>query len=384
MIYLNNAATSYPKPSCVIEALQAYMDSTPASQFRGSEQIGRPDAEEMCRKNLGQILGIRKSGRIYFSSGATESLNTILCGMADLLENGEILVTQTEHNSVLRPILNQECLKRFQMVTVPCTMDGEVTLESLEKSVTDRARAIVVNHCSNVTGRVQDMNMIGEFARRHHLFFVADVSQSAGCLPVCADIWGVDALAFTGHKSLLGIPGTGGYYISPAWKMKPFLYGGTGRNSAQLTYEDGDYEYEVGTQNLPGIAALCAGTGYILETGLQLIIEQEEYLMKILYEGLEAMRGIILYGSRETCKGPVLSFNFRNLSPSDAAYIYQNVYGISVRTGLHCSPLIHKIMGTEKQGTVRVSISYLTTEEEIMEFLKATEQMACVGTGAKK
>lgn len=384
VIYLNNEATSYPKPSCVIEALQAYLNSTPASQFRGSEQIGRPDTEEICRENLGRILGIKETGTIYFSSGATESLNILLCGMADLLEEGEILVTQTEHNSVLRPILNQKCLKKYRMVVVPCTENGKVTLEALEKSVTGRTRAIIVNHCSNVTGRVQDMDMIGEFARRHQLFFLADASQSAGCLPVCVDAWGVDALAFTGHKSLMGIPGTGGYYISPAWKMKPFLYGGTGRNSAQLTYYDGDYEYEVGTQNLPGIAALCAGTGYILETGLQTIMEQEEHLMRILYEGLDAIRGIILYGSRETCKGPVLSFNFRNLSPTDAAYIYQNVYGITVRTGLHCSPLIHRALGTEKQGTVRVSISCFTTEEEIMEFLNATEQMACAGTGEKK
>ena len=383
MIYLNNAATSYPKPSCVIEALQAYLNSTPASQFRGSEQIGRPDTEEICRKNLGKILGIKETERIYFSSGATEALNTILCGMSDLLEEGEILVTQTEHNSVLRPILNHECLKRFEMVTVPCTMDGEVTREALEKSVTDRTRALIVNHCSNVTGRVQDMNMIGEFARRHHLFFAADVSQSAGCLPVCADEWGADALAFTGHKSLMGIPGTGGYYISPAWKMRPFQYGGTGRNSSQLIYEEGDYEYETGTQNLPGIAALGAATGYILETGLRTIIEREENLMRILYEGLGAMSGITVYGSRETCKGPVMSFNFKNLSPSDAAYIFQNIYGITVRTGLHCSPLIHQAMGTEKQGTVRISISCFTTEEEIMEFLKAAGQMACAGTGEK-
>ena len=383
MIYLNNAATSYPKPSCVIEALQAYLNSTPASQFRGGEHIGRADTEEMCRQNLGRILGIKETGRIYFSSGATESLNTILCGMADLLEEGEILVTQTEHNSVLRPILNHTCLKRFKMVTVPCTMDGEVTLGSLERCVTDRTRALVVNHCSNVTGRVQDMKKVGEFARRHHLFFVTDVSQSAGCLPVCADEWGVDALAFTGHKSLMGIPGTGGYYISPLWKMRPFQYGGTGRNSSQLIYEDGDYEYETGTQNLPGIAALCAATGYILETGLQTIMEREDHLMRILYDGLGSMNGITVYGSRENCKGPVMSFNFRSLSPSDAAYIFQNMYGITVRTGLHCSPLIHQAMGTGKQGTVRISISPFTTQEEIMEFLKAASQMACAGTGER-
>lgn len=383
MIYLNNAATSYPKPSCVKEALQAYLNSTPASQFRGSEEIGRLDIEEKCRENLGKILGIKETRRIYFTSGATEALNTILCGMAKLLEDGEILVTQTEHNSVLRPILNHECLKKFKMVIVPCTKEGEVTLEALENSVTKRTRALIVNHCSNVTGRVQNMEEIGKFARRHHLFFAADVSQSAGCLPVCTEEWGVDALAFTGHKSLLGIPGTGGFYIRPMWKMKPFQYGGTGSNSAQLIYEE-DYEYEAGTQNFPGIAALLAATGYLLATGLQTIMEWEEHLMRMLYDGLGALRGITLYGSKETCKGPVMSFNFRSLAPSDAAYIFQNIYGITVRTGLHCSPLIHQAMGTENHGTVRISISYFTTEEEIMEFLKAAGQMAAAGIGENR
>lgn len=383
MIYLNNAATSYPKPPCVKETLQAYVNSTPVSQFRGSSDNRGEDIIEKCRENLGRILGIQEINRIYFSSGATESLNTILCGMADLLEDGEILVTQTEHNSVLRPILNHECLKKFCMKVIPCTSDGEVTIEAVRQLLTDRTRAIVVNHCSNVTGKIQNMKEIGELAARNHLFFVADVSQSAGCIPVNADEWQVDALAFTGHKSLLGIPGTGGYFIKSSHKMKPFQYGGTGSNSRQLIYED-DYEYEVGTQNLPGIAALKAGTEYILETGLSAIMKKEVHLMELLYKGLNAMPGIILYSTQEKCKGPVLSFNFQQLSPSDAAYIFQNIYEITVRTGLHCSPLIHQAMGTEKQGTVRVSVSPFTTEEEIEEFLKAAEQMAGAGTGGGK
>lgn len=383
MIYLNNAATSYPKPPCVTEALQAYLAGAPASQFRGSQQLGRMDTEEICRQNLGKLMGLEETDRIFFASGATEALNAVLCGMAGLLESGEILVTQTEHNSVLRPILNQDVLKRFSMVMVPCNAEGEITEEALEHAVTKKTKALVINHCSNVTGKVQDMHMAGEFARKHHLFFCADTSQSAGCMPVLGDQWGVDALVFTGHKSLMGIPGTGGYYIRSGWKMKPFLYGGTGKNSAQLIYEE-DYEYEAGTQNLPGIVALCAGTDYILRTGLQNIQAKEQKMIRQIYSQLRSVNGIQLYGDEKTCTGPLLSFNFNNLRPADAAYILQNVYGITVRAGLHCSPLIHRAMGTENYGTVRVSVSMFTTEEEIEMFLEAVRHIADAGTGGNQ
>ena len=208
MIYFNNAATSYPKPEQVTEAVQACIRNMPASQFRGGAQIGQEDIEDKCKQALGKLLGISAFSRIFFTSGATESLNSVLCGLE--LE-GDILVTQTEHNSVLRPLLNQQKLKKTSMKVIPCTGEGEITPDALNKSLSLSAKALVINHCSNVTGKVQDMEMISSFARDHGLLFIADVSQSAGCLPVDADAWGADALIFTGHKSLLGIQGTGGF-----------------------------------------------------------------------------------------------------------------------------------------------------------------------------
>lgn len=376
MIYLNNGATSWPKPPAVSEAVQACLSGTPASQFRGGSAIMKKDVEVLCREKLGQLLGIRETGRIFFTSGATEGMNTVLSGLDYGKKGSSILVTQTEHNSVLRPVYNLEQLKEHPVLVVECTINGTVTEVALEKTVRPDSSVLIVNHCSNVTGCVQDMEMIRDFAKRHGLILVVDVSQSAGCIPVDADRWEADALVFTGHKSLMGIQGTGGFYIRSGIELKPLKYGGTGRNSAQLTYENKDYEYEVGTQNMPGITGLLAGVEFIEKTGLSAIMEKEVHLMEMLYDGLEKIKGVKVYGNREACKGPVMSLDFQGLKASDAAYILESGYGIIVRAGLHCSPLIHKAMGTGDGGTVRVSVSWFTEEKDIEEFLRAAKEIA--------
>ncbi len=376
MIYLNNGATSWPKPPAVSEAVQACLSGTPASQFRGGSSIMKKDVEVLCREKLGQLLGIGETERIFFTSGATESMNTVLGGLDYGKEGSSILVTQTEHNSVLRPAYNLEQLKGHPVLVVECTINGTVTEKALEKTVRPDSRVLIVNHCSNVTGCVQDMEMIRDFAKKHGLILVVDVSQSAGCIPVDADKWEADALIFTGHKSLMGIQGNGGFYIRSGMDLKPLKYGGTGRNSAQLTYENKDYEYEVGTQNMPGITGLLAGVEFIEQTGLSAIMEKEAHLMEMLYSGLEETEGVVAYGNREACKGPVMSLNFKGLKASDAAYILESGYGIIVRAGLHCSPLIHKAMGTEDGGTVRVSVSWFTEEKDVEEFLRAVGEIA--------
>lgn len=382
MVYLNNAATSWPKPSCVNEAVQACLMDTPASQFRGGSAILKKDVEMLCREALGELLGIAEIERIFFTSGATESLNTVLCGLDYGKAGNSILVTQTEHNSVLRPLINQPALKDHPTKIISCTASGAVTEEALEQALEEerkngrQAAALVVNHCSNVTGYIQDMNMVSRVAKKNNLCLIVDVSQSAGCIPADADQWKADAVIFTGHKSLMGMQGIGGFYIREGISLKPLKYGGTGRNSKQLTYEEEDYEYEVGTQNLPGITALLAGVNFVRETGVDIIHQKEMSLMEILYKGLSRIPGVQVYGNFRECKGPVMSLNFKGLTSSDAAYILESGYGITVRAGLHCSPLIHKAMGTEKNGTVRISISYFTEEKDIREFLTAAEQIA--------
>lgn len=372
MIYLNQAATTFPKPQCVLEAHTASLYQAPLGQFRSSASGQDADIFTKCRKNLAKLLGIAANERIFFSSGATDSSNAVLYGL--FLEEKNIVVTQTEHNSILRPVMN--LTEQVGSVTiVPCDSGGKTAPQSIEAAVTEETAAVIINHCSNVTGMIQDIRTIGEITKKKGILLILDASQSAGCIPVKADEWGVDVLIFTGHKSLFGSQGTGGYYVRPGIPFRPYRYGGTGRDSSQITYENEDYEFEPGTQNTPGITALNAGVEYILNRGVAKIAEKEQALMKKLYLGLKSIPQVCVYGDENRNKGPVMSFNIAGLAPSDVAYILQNCYDIIVRTGLHCAPLIHEAIGSGKLGTVRVSISDMTGESEIDAVLSAVREI---------
>ena len=373
MVYLNNAATTYPKPQCVAEAHTAALCSPPEGQFRSSGQGTGKDVFTCCRENLGRLFGIGSPERIYFTSGATDSLNQLFHGLER--KGKKILVTQTEHNSVFRPLLNG-IADGIELEIVPCDKYGWVNPEAFEERITDETGLFVLNHCSNVTGMVQEAALFGEIAKRHGILFMLDASQSAGCIPVDCDEWYVDALVFTGHKVLFGSQGTGGYFLREGVKMKPYRYGGTGNDSNKLVYKDNEYEYEVGTLNGHGLRALNAGTEYILERGVKKIEEEEQRLMELLYNGLAELNGVTVYGENARNKGPVLSMNIAGLRPSELAYILQNGYETVVRAGLHCAPLIHQALGTERYGTVRVSISALTKRQEAERFLEIMEEIA--------
>lgn len=402
MIYLNQAATSYPKPSGVQEAVQACLKEPPASQFRGGISSGGQDGAKACREKLGELLGIADTDRIIFTSGATESLNQLICGLD--YQGGRILTTQTEHNSVLRPLKNLEKTRDLPIKILPCTSDGTILLETVREYASFGEKVLFINHCSNVTGRVQDLKNITEICHERGIFVIADLSQSAGCVPVHVDEWKLDGAAFTGHKSLFGMRGIGGYYLRRDIPLVPLKFGGTGRNSSQILYTD-DYEYEVGTQNQPGIESLRAGVEYILKEGMDAVEQKEEKLMKRLAAGLREIPGVTVYGRSEdensvleadggwetaahfpqsNCGwGPVISFCMEGLSPSDTAYILQNSYGIIVRTGLHCAPLIHQALGSEKNGTVRASISYMNEEADIEALLKAVREISRAVSGGR-
>ena len=370
MIYLNQAASTWPKPACVLEAHGLALSAVPAGQFRGGTAEGA-DILDDCRRKLGTLLGIGDFARIFFSSGATDSANAVICGLP--LKSRRVLATQTEHNSVLRPLLNHK--DRVGSVNiVPCDNAGWVNPEDVEALLDDDTAAVFVNHCSNVTGMVQDISAVAEIAHRHGALLVLDCAQSAGCIPVKADAWGVDALIFTGHKSLFGPQGTGGYYVRKGIPFSPFRYGGTGRNSRQLTYENGDYEFEPGTQNLPGIAALGAGVDYVLEQGVEQIARREQALIERLRKGLQALKRVRLHGD-ERCLGPMLSFAIDGLTPADAAYILEGSFGVRVRAGLHCAPLIHQAMGTDAYGVIRASVSNMNTEADIDSLIHAVREI---------
>ena len=372
MIYLNQAATTFPKPQCVLGAHAAALSAPPEGQFRGAS-LRTESPFDRCRKALGALLGIRCADRIFFASGATDAANALVYGLP--LAGRRVLATQTEHNSVLRPLMNLTD-RVGSVAIIPCDISGHVIPADLQAMLDENTAAVFVNHCSNVTGAIQDIPFLAEIVHRHGALLVLDASQSAGCIPVDVDSWGVDALIFTGHKALFGPQGTGGYYVRSGVPLLPYRYGGTGRNSRQLTYGKGDYEYEPGTQNAPGIAALAAGVDYVLERSIDAIHAKERELMKALYEGLAALPGVTLYGDYARCHGPLLSFNIRGLTPSDVAYILSGSYGITVRAGHHCSPLIHDAMGTSEWGTVRISISDLNTMADIEALIAAVRQIS--------
>ena len=371
MIYLNNAATSYPKPACVLEAHARALAAPPESQYRDAH-AGR-GVFQACRESIAELLHIPDPNRIFFTSGATEATNLLVRGLA--ADGLRIAATETEHNSVLRPLANLT----DDFTILPCDGDGRVDPKAVAE-LPDTIGALIVNHCSNVTGAVQDMPALAGAAQAREMLFIADVSQSAGCLPVDAETWGADALAFTGHKALLGPQGTGGVYLREGLQLRPLLYGGTGRDSATLLYNKSNYAYEAGTQNAPGIAALDAGVRYVLEKGVETIAREEATLTRKLREGLLRIAGVTVYG--KTGGGPVVSFNVSGLLPADAAYILYQAYGILLRSGLQCAPLIHQRIGSGPQGVLRASVGLFSSAADIDALLSAVTEIAEGGRGA--
>ena len=371
MIYLNHAATSWPKPRCVTETLMRCMQRMPDAQNRsnaGTEE----NITEACRRSLGEVFGLEKWERIFFTSGATESANLFLRGMD--WTGCQIWVTEAEHNCILRPLWNSPEL-REKVRILPCDEKGYISRDALKKMPPGKG-AVIINHCSNVTGTVQRMEEIAGEVKRKGYFLAVDISQSAGCVPITGDKWGADVLIFTGHKGLLGPQGTGGIYIREGMRIKPLKYGGTGRDSAKLLYDPDEYEYEPGTMNIPAVAALKAGADYIRQIGIDEIARKEREDISLLISKLGKIEGLRLFGPGDgEERGPVLSFSLDGLMPSDITYILRNSYGIIVREGLQCAPLIHERIGSGKNGTVRVSVSWMTKQEELDSFVKAVGEI---------
>lgn len=349
MIYLNNAATSFPKPQSVIKAVEEALENQPLSPFR-SNSSDSIDVLGDLRKKLGRLFNIADSERIFFALNATDATNRVLGGISCR----SLDFSLTNHNSVLRPLANN--------FTVSDSGQYDLTLQ---------------NHCSNITGEIIDVERVCHDAHRRGQIVLLDTAQSAGCIPIDADGWGIDILIFTGHKSLLGPMGTGGYYVRRGINLRPAEFGGTGRDSTVVKYDGDDWEYEVGTQNLPGLAGLSAGVDYVLTRGVDNIFKKERGLTLWAIAELAKINHVVLFNSPDAERqGPVFSFNIDGLLPSDVGYILLNSYGINVRTGLHCAPLINRQLGTMPYGTVRVSVSDFTTQEELKALVEAVGEIA--------
>lgn len=370
MIYLNHAATGFPKPEAVIHAMEEAMLRPPAGQYRSfSDGEAAEEVTPRLRGRMARILGVSSPERIFFTSGATESLNMMIRGLD--LTRDRVFVSAAEHNSVLRPLYNGGA---GEIRVIPCRPDGHVEEDRLREMLKDSPKAVFINHCSNVTGAVQDLSAISRWVHEAGGILIADLSQSAGTIPLRLEEDGVDIGIFTGHKGLLGPQGTGGFYIRPNLHVKPLFYGGTGRDSQRLVYDETWEGYEVGTRNEPGLAGLLAGVETVLSQGVNDIYKLESERISSLYRRIKEIPGIRLYAPNPP-EGPILSFSLEGLTPQDTAYILYHGYHIVTRVGWHCAPLLKEALSCPSSGSVRVSVGITTTEEEIEALERALKEM---------
>lgn len=375
-IYLDNAATSHPKPESVYQAVDHALREIGASPGRGGYRRGL-DASRIifdAREKLAELFGISDSARLVFTGSATEALNLAIAGM---LRPGEHAVTTTmEHNSVSRPLRLAET-RGASVTRVPCDRSGFLNPRDLAAALRPETRLIVLSHCSNVTGTIQPVAEIGQLANRAGIPLLVDAAQSAGIIPLDVKALGISLLAAPGHKGLLGPQGTGFLYVGEGLELPPLLVGGTGGHSSDEEQpEEMPARFESGTLNTPGIAGLRAGVEFILTTGSETLRKKEMTLVRQLLAGLAEIKEISLHGpAPEKERGGIVSFTIEGRDPAMIGFTLDQQYDIEVRTGLHCAPWAHRTIGTYPTGTIRVSPGWFTTETEIETFLRAMRQI---------
>ncbi len=367
MIYFDHAATSYPKPNKVIEAV-TYGLSHFGNPSRGAYSLAL-DANRAvfeARQTIAGFFGSSDPERVVFTKNVTEALNIAIGSV-----NGHIVSSQGEHNSVLRPLHH-----RGNTTFVPVDDKGRVSLLALEGAIEKDTTAIVVAHGSNLTGNVVDIKALGALCQRHNLLLIVDAAQTAGLLPIDIKECFIDALCFTGHKSLLGPQGTGGLVLSRRFTPRPMITGGTGSHSFEPTQPAMLPDLlEAGTLNSPGIAGLLAGVEYIMEKGPLNLLAKANALTSFFIKGVKAIGGFTIYGDDTApVRMPIAAVNYKNIPSDEVANFLEEEYHIALRPGIHCAPLLHKAFGTTKQGAVRFSFSHTNTKDEValaLEGLKA-------------
>jgi cysteine desulfurase family protein len=384
IIYLDNAATSFPKPEIVHETVKEFYSTNGVNPGRTGCDLAI-NAEQMIhgtRKKFSAFFNSslieagkpKDPNRLVFTLNATMSLNLIVNG---LVEPGDHLVTSMlEHNSVIRPV-NHRVRDGAEATYVVPDSEGYLDPEDIRKAIKKNTKLVIINHASNVTGVVQDLKAIGRVCREEGVPFAVDTAQSAGVLPIDMVECNISFLSFTGHKGLFGPTGTGGICVADDAEIRGTIYGGTGvRSAIPYHLEEYPYRLEAGTQNLAGIAGLCAGLNWVEKKGLDALYSHEMKLFEMLQTGLAEIPNVKLWGTQKlTQRVATLSMTVKNYDASDIGTILDVDYGIQSRTGLHCAPLIHEHHGSVPRGTVRFSVGPFNTEEHITTALKAVEEI---------
>lgn len=375
MIYLDNAATTLHKPEGVAEAMITALTSM-GNSGRGAHEATL-DASRMIygtREKLAELFHISDPMRIAFTCNATESLNIAIQG---ILQPGDHVITSVcEHNSVLRPVYRM-AKRGVTYDMLPADKKGVIQYDQLTSLLKKETKAIVITHASNLTGNVTDLKKVSDFAKKNGLLLIVDASQTAGCIPIDVQELGIDVLCFTGHKGLMGPQGTGGIYVREGIKIAPLKVGGSGVKSFDKEHPDTmPTALEAGTLNGPGIAGLGASVSWLLKQGVEKIHEKDLALSRRFLKGIAEIPDITIYGDMDSqMRTAIVSLNLGDVDSAEMSDWLWEDYGIAVRAGAHCAPLMHKALGTEQQGAVRFSFSCFNTEEEVDVAIQALKEL---------
>jgi len=373
LIYLNNAATTWPKPIEVLEEVAQCLRKPLYEPGRttGNGSIDYPSA---AREALAAFFHSGPPEHFVFTQNATDSLNLLIHGFAK--KTGmpfHAITTDLEHNSVLRPLTSLEQDRTIRLTVVPFT-DNTVNLAAIKKAICEETRLVVMTHGSNVLGSVQDIRPIAEYLHANGIFFIVDGAQTAGHIPLVFSDIPVGAFVFTGHKALFGIPGIGGFFISEPGAIAIIRQGGTGTDSRTFTHPfDMPMRFEAGTHNYPGIASLYAGIRFIMSTGQEAIERKNTDLTRCFIRELKKVQGITIYNEHPDL--PVVSFDIEGIDNHEAGFILARAYSVITRTGLHCAPLVHERIDGGK-GCIRASFSYFNTRDECLAAAEAVGEVA--------
>lgn len=377
LIYMDNAATTWPKPESVYQAVDRFNRDLGASPGRGSHhrtvEAGLVLLE--TRELLGKLFNIKEISCIVFTANITASLNI---GLKGILNPGDhVAISSMEHNAVARPLTTLE-KTGVEVTAVQCAPDGSLDPYDVKLAIRDNTRMVCILHASNLTGTIMPIAEVGEIAHQSGAVFMVDSAQTAGVLPIDVEKLNIDILAFTGHKGLLGPQGTGGLYIRPGLEVRSLIEGGTGSLSEHVYQPDFfPDKFESGTPNTPGLAGLRAGVKYILETGTEEIRRHEQQLTDLLLSGLQEIKEVSLYGPCDSRRQTaVISCNVAGMDCGELSYLLDKKYNIIGRSGLHCAPMAHRTIGTLQQGACRLSPGFFNTNEDIGQVVKAFSEIS--------
>lgn len=368
-IYLDNASTTFPKPKVVADEMYKYLTEVGGNSNR-SNHINALKSNRIvfdARESIADFFNFPKSSNVIFTNNVTTSINMLLFGI--LKDHDHVITTSMDHNSVLRPLHKLTDCKKIDLTIIQADKCGFVNPTDIENSIKNTTKLVILSQASNVTGSIQDIKAIGDICKKHNVFFILDSSQGAGILEINFKDFNLDALAFTGHKGLLGPQGIGGFIISDELNeiCSPTLFGGTGSDSHSL--EQPVFlpdKFECGTLNTPGIAGLNASIKYINELSLDYIYSYTHDLYEYLVSELLNINNLIYYGNIKNLKNTTCcSINMKGIETSELSYLLSTDFGIKNRSGLHCASLAHKSIGTYPEGTVRLSLSVFNTKKEI-------------------